>query len=243
MMTVLHVIFGTVALAAAPAALLVRKGGRWHARFGIAFMATMAVVLFSAGFLWQAKGHLFLLPLAAVSGYLIFSGYRNVARRRRRTPDRFEDRVDMAAAGVAVTAGFAVAYLGGTAATPLMLSIKPALIGIGGIAVAFALNDVLGFLSPRLPLGWLLSHFASMIAAYISAVTAFVVINAHSVPMMLRWLVPSVLGASLIVGFTLRTLAVTVRRGRRAQATTLTAGRAWPAVAPATPPGRPVGLG
>lgn len=243
MMTALHVIFGTVALAAAPAALLARKGGRWHARFGAAYMATMAVVLLSAGFLWQAKGHLFLLPLAAVSGFLIFNGYRNVVRHRRRVPDPFQDRVDIAAACAAAAAGVAVAYLGGNASTPLMLSIKPALIGIGGIAVAFALNEVLGFLSPRLPLGWLLAHFASMIAGFISAVTAFVVINAHGVPMILRWLVPSALGGSLIVGFTLASLGAGARRGRRVRAGTVGSAVSLPAVAPATPPRSPVGLG
>ena len=84
MMTVLHVFFGTVALVVAPLAFFARKGGRWHRRFGYAYVLTMAIVLFSAGFLWQAKGHMFLLPLAAVSGYLIFTGYRSVVRHRRR---------------------------------------------------------------------------------------------------------------------------------------------------------------
>jgi uncharacterized membrane protein len=241
MMTVLHVIFGTVALVAAPAALFVRKGGTWHGRVGFAFIGAMAVVLFSAGFLWQAKGHLFLLPLAAVSAYLIFSGYRSVARKRRRVPDTFEDRIDIGAAGVAVLAGVAAAYLGGAASTPLMMSIKPALIGIGAIAIAFAMNDVLGFTGPRMRLGWLLSHFAGMIAAYISAVTAFVVINAHDVPMILRWAVPSALGATTIAGFTLRYLVPAYRRAWRTPAAA-PAESSWRSVAPATPPAASVRL-
>ena len=206
MMTVLHVFFGTLALVAAPAALFVGKGGRWHRRFGYAYVLTMAIVLFSAGFLWQAKGHMFLLPLAAVSGYLIFTGYRSVVRHRRRVPDPFEDRVDMLAAGVAVLAALGTVYLAATAATPLMYSIRPALVGIAAIAVAFASNDVLGFAAPRLRFGWLLAHFSGMIAAYVSAVTAFVVINAHDVPMMVRWIVPSIAGGSVIVALTLRTI-------------------------------------
>jgi hypothetical protein len=204
MMTVLHVFFGTLALVAAPAALLMRKGGRWHSRFGFGFIGTMAIVLFSAGFLWQKQGHTFLLPLGAVSGYLIFNGYRVVARRRRSAPDWLEDRIDLFAAGVAVAAALGTAYLAATASTPLMFSIRPALVGIAAIAIAFASNDALGFCSPRSRHGWLLAHFAGMIAAYISAVTAFAVINAHHVPMMIRWLVPSVTGGALIVGYTLR---------------------------------------
>ena len=204
MMTVLHVFFGTLALVAAPAALFVGKGGRWHRRFGYAYILTMAIVLFSAGFLWQAKGHVFLLPLAAVSAYLIFNAMRVIARNRRRVPDLFEDRVDMLAAGVAVAAALGIGYLAATAAGELMLSIRPALVGIAAIAIAFASNDVLGLAGPRLKQGWLLSHFAAMIGSYVSAVTAFVVINAHDVPMMVRWVVPSIAGGSVIVGYTLR---------------------------------------
>ena len=52
-------------------------------------------------------------------------------------------------------------------------------------------------------LGSLLMHLSAMIGAYISAVTAFVVINAHAVPMGLRWLVPSLLGSGVIAGFSI----------------------------------------
>jgi uncharacterized membrane protein len=204
MMTILHVIFGTAALFSVPAALFVRKGGAWHRRFGTAFSIAMSVVLFSAAFMWQAKGHLFLVPLAVVSGYLIVNGWRVVARRRRRVRSRLQDGIDIALSGVAAAAGGAAAYLGIAATTPLLLSIRPALIGIGTIAIAFGLNDVLGFYGARMRLGWLLAHFAAMLAAYVSAVTAFVVINAHDVPMMLRWLVPSSIGGGVIVAYTLR---------------------------------------
>ena len=72
-----------------------------------------------------------------------------------------------------------------------MLSIRPALIGIGSIAICFGLNDILGFYAPRSRTGWLLAHLSAMLAAYISATTAFLVINAHHVPMVLRWALPS----------------------------------------------------
>lgn len=204
MMTVLHVFFGTLALVVAPAAFAMAKGSAWHRRLGFAFILAMALVLFSAGFLWQAKGHEFLLPLGAVSGYLVFNGYRAIARRRRRVPDPFEDRVDLLAAGVAVLAAFGIVYLAATASTALMLGIRPALVGIGIIAIAFAGNDALGFTAPRMRTGWLLQHLAGMVGAYVSAVTAFVVINAHDVPMMLRWAVPSAAGAVLIAVVSLR---------------------------------------
>ena len=41
LVTLVHVVAGTLVLAVAPAAMIVRKGGRWHRRWGIAFMAAM----------------------------------------------------------------------------------------------------------------------------------------------------------------------------------------------------------
>jgi len=216
----LHVIFGTVALLVVPAALVARKGSDWHKRWGTAFTASMTVVLCTAGFMWQAKGHLFLVPLGLVSAYLIFNGWRVIARRRRPEPVLFEDRIDRAAALGVIAAGCATAFLGLTAASPLMLSIRPALFGIGSIAICFGLNDILGFYAPRSRTGWLLAHLSAMLAAYISATTAFLVINAHSVPMVLRWALPSAIGAATIVAYSIRVLGPALSAARL---------RLWPA--------------
>jgi len=217
-LTLLHVVFGSVALLAAPAALLVRAGGAWHRWFGTVFTLVMAVVLASAAFLWQAKGHAFLVPLAIVSAYLIFNGWRVIARRRRKIFSPLQIAIDAVAALGVMVAGTVTSWMGWTAATPLMHAIAPALLGIGGIAIAFGINDLLGFAAPRLRIGWLLAHFSAMLAYYISAVTAFVVINAHAVPMMLRWGVPGTIGALTITIYSLQTIARGSRRPVRAVA-------------------------
>lgn len=206
-LTALHVASGCVALAMVPLALFSRKGSRWHRRAGASFTVAMAVVILTAGFLWQAKGHLFLVPLGAVSAYLIFSGWRVVARRRRQKTDEIEDRVDVLAAAAVIGAGAASIYLGLFSSNAVVSEIRPALAGIGTIAVCFGLNDLLGFRAARTRTGWLLAHLSGMIAAYVSAVTAFLVINAHSIPMTWRWLIPSALGAGLIAFYSLRILS------------------------------------
>jgi hypothetical protein len=203
MLTFLHVMCGTLVLVVAPAAMIARKGGRWHRRWGTAFMLSMTVVLFTAGFMWQPKGHIFLFALALVSGYLVFNGYRIVARRRRRRDDALDDGIDIAAAGMTVVAGIWLIAIAAAAGTDLMRSLAPIMAGLGVVAVAFALNDVRGVLGPRSRVGWLIAHFSAMIAAYISAATAFIVINAHGVPMELRWLVPIGIGTLVITGFSL----------------------------------------
>jgi hypothetical protein len=194
MMTVLHVIFGTFVLVVAPAAMLARKGGRWHRRWGTAFMLAMSVVLFTAGFMWQPKGHIFLLALSLVSAYFIFTGFRILARRRRRRED---------AAVATVVTGTWLFWIAATPVDKLMHSLAPIMAGLGIVAIAFAVNDIRGVLGPRSRVGALIAHFSAMIAAYISAVTAFVVINAHNVPMQLRWLVPISIGTLVISGFAL----------------------------------------
>ena len=202
MLTVLHVVFGTVALVAVPVALFVRKGGWWHRRAGAVFTLSMFVVLLSAAFLWQAKGHLFLVPLGFVTAYLIFNAWRVIARRRR-GPDAIDDAVDRLAAAAVILAGLATAAIGIFPSTQLVVSIQPALIAIGAIGICFGLNDLLGFRAPRSRPGWQFAHLSAMIASYISATTAFLVINAHHVPMMIRWLVPSSIGALAIALYSL----------------------------------------
>jgi hypothetical protein len=203
MMTVLHVIAGAIVLVVAPAAMLVRKGGRWHRRWGTAFMAAMSVVLLTAGFMWQPKGHLFLFALALVSAYFFLMGIRVVVRRRRRQADALDDGIDIAAAAATIAAGVWLLAIAAGASTLLMRSLAPIMAGLGAVAVAFALNDVRGIIGPRSRVGWVIAHLCAMIAAYISAVTAFVVINAHGVPMQLRWLVPISIGTLVICGFSL----------------------------------------
>lgn len=241
LMTLLHVVFGTFALVAAPIALVVRKGGTWHRRCGQAFILAMAVVLFSAGFMWQATGHLFLVPLGLITAYLLFNGTRVLARRRRRPADPIDDRVDVLAACGVIVAAAATIYLGTSGANVLLREIGPALVGIGGIGLAFGINDIAGFRSPRAKSGWLLAHLSAMIAAYASASTAFIVINAHAVPMMLRWTVPVSAAGVVIAAYSLRIVRIVPPRvvrelGARARA----AAQRARAGAPGAPAARPV---
>ncbi len=204
LVTLLHVVAGTFVLAVAPAAMLARKGGRWHRRWGLAFAAAMLFVLATAAFMWQSHGHLFLLFLDAVSAYLVFTGYRTIARRRRRIRDLRADRIDALGASLVILCALALVGLGLGARTPLMQSLAVVLLALGAIAASFALLDLIALVRGRQTrLGSLLVHLSAMIGAYVSAVTAFVVINAHGIPMGLRWLVPSLGGSALIAAFSI----------------------------------------
>ncbi len=202
LVTLVHVVAGTLVLGVAPAAMIVRKGGRWHRTWGRIFASGMGVVLLSAAFMWQEHGHVFLLFLDAVSAYLVFAGFRTLARRRRRVRDARADALDAIAGAVVVLCAAALAVIAFTARTPLMHDLSAVLYALAAIAGAFAFLDLKAVIERRQTrLGSLLLHLSAMIGAYISAVTAFCVINFHGVPMGLRWLVPSVAGTLVIASF------------------------------------------
>jgi len=221
--TFLHIAAGTLVLGVAPAAMLVRKGGPSHRRWGMAFILAMAVVLVTAAFMWQPHGHLFLLLLDCVCAYLVFQGYRVIARRRRKERDARADRLDLTAAALVLASAVALVVLVAVSGAPLMRELAPILLAISAIAAIFAGLD-LRALTARVQtrLGSLLVHISAMIGAYISAVTAFCVINFHHVPMTARWIVPSLLG-SIVIGAFSTTYRRRLAGTRRAQSVPATA--------------------
>jgi uncharacterized membrane protein len=204
-LTLFHVATGAVVLVVAPAALLTRKGGRWHRRWGIVFAAAMAAVLGTAAFMWQPHGHVFLLVLDVVCAYLVFESFRALRRSRRKTADAAANALDLAAASLVLLSAGALFVLAATAQTALMRGIAGILVALGAIAAIFAGLDFKAVvMRAQTRPGALLVHVSATIAAYISAVTAFCVINFHGVPMTLRWVVPSALGSTVIAYFSIQ---------------------------------------
>ena len=200
--TFVHVAAGAVVLGIAPLAMIVRKGGRWHRRLGLGFLAAMAGVTITASVMWQQRGHGFLLLLDLVTVYFLVLGYRVLARNRRGTPSRRADALDASFALGALAASVALIAGAFAPSDALLVQLRIVLGSLGSIGAIFAALELVGLaFGPRQRYGWLFSHLAAMIAAYVSAVTAFVVINAHGIPMTLRWFVPVALGALVISAF------------------------------------------
>ncbi len=196
--TLAHIVFGTAVLLLGPAALLLRGNAALHRKLGLGFVVAMAVVILSAGAMWQKPGHLFLLFLDAIAAYLVFYGYRSL--RRTRAPQSRQARaLDGIVWVLLVADSAAVVWIAASGATAVVRGIAFVLFALGAIGFVFAAFDLKGFAT-----GWsrrrrLSNHFTGMIAAYVSAVTAFCVINFHGVPIYVRWLAPSALG-SIVIG-------------------------------------------
>jgi hypothetical protein len=93
------------------------------------------------------------------------------------------------------------------------------LIVLGAIGATFGGLEAFALqVGPRTRFGWMFYHLSAMLAAYISAVTAFIVINAHDVPMFLRWFVPGLAGTLIITAFSAKYRWRYIRADRAAAA-------------------------
>jgi uncharacterized membrane protein len=193
------VLCGSIVLAAVPLVMILRKGNRVHQRMGKVFIYCMFVVATTALFMWQKEGHLFLVFLDVVVVYLFVYGFRIVERYRNGFTD-YNTRLDGALAITVIFGSMLTIWVGFAFDTVLMHQLRIVLVMLGIIGLWFGAWDLYSLLSRRLTrTGWLLLHLTAMLSAYISAVTAFIVINAHAAPMLARWLVPILVGGSVIV--------------------------------------------
>jgi hypothetical protein len=141
-------------------------------------------------------GRQFLLLVAAFSGYLVFTGYRVLSRKR---PAVGGDRVDWLAAGLAVAASLGLVGWG------LLLAVEGASIGVvmavfGGIGLGFGVSDLREFRDVGRRGPWITDHLSRMIGGYIATVTAVSAVNlSEAVPTVVAWLWPTAIGVPLII--------------------------------------------
>jgi uncharacterized membrane protein len=171
-----HIASGGVAFVCAPVALLTAKGGRTHRRWGKIYFWAMAGVAGTALVLSIALPIVFLALVAVFSFYAAFSAYRILFLKDLARGDRAR-WFDWAAALVTFASSAALAWIGYA---------RPRLVpGTGVIAIVFgvigmllAARSMATFLQPpEEKQFWWYLHMRGMIASYIAAVTAFVVVN------------------------------------------------------------------
>jgi uncharacterized membrane protein len=192
----LHIAAGTVAVLAGFGALVASKGGQRHRQAGKLFLASMAVVVATVFVLLAFDPTTFrsILTLVAVfSGYLAFSGYRTLSRKR---PAATPGVVDWLAAGSVMLACLALGAWG------LDWLLDGDTFGVvmavfGGIGVTFGAMDVRTFTGEQSG-DWMVTHLQRMVAAVIATVSAVSAVNLTPVMGVAAWLWPTVLGTPLI---------------------------------------------
>lgn len=191
-----HVAAGVAALLTGAVAIGTKKGGRRHRRFGRVYVAAMAIVVVTAVPLSLVEANYFLFAIAVFSGYLVFAGYRVLARKR---PDG-GSRLDYAGHGTMILAGAGMVAWGGWGTVSGTVSLGPVLVVFGVIGGVLALREIQQLRTPPSDsMAWFFGHLALMGGGYIATVTAAVTVNLTFLPPLARWLAPTAIGTPLLV--------------------------------------------
>lgn len=192
----LHIAAGTVSLFAGIAALVTTKGGYRHRQAGKGFLVSMGAVVATVLILVAIDPTSFriILTLVAIfSGYLAFSGYRVLSRKR---PTSSAHLIDWMAAGSVIFACLAL----GTWGVRWVLDGNSfgIVMGVfGGIGIAFGTLDLRLFHGDEQE-EWIVNHLQRMIGAFIATVSAVSAVNLTHLLGILAWLWPTILGVPLI---------------------------------------------
>ncbi|MCH2216079.1 MAG: hypothetical protein MK086_13000 [Flavobacteriales bacterium] len=181
-----HVTSGGLALAAGSTSAIFKKGSKGHSVAGKFFGIFMSITGITAIALSMVKTNSFLFGIGLFTIYLISSGWIWI----KKTPFQKKTRIvkviglaGLASAAFMITAGFLIERAG------IILFI------FAGVLIILASVDVFKKVkpidAPRM-------HGGRMGGAFIAAVTAFLVTNVHSLPMLLIWIGPTVIGSPLI---------------------------------------------
>jgi uncharacterized membrane protein len=198
----LHIVGGTSALINGLGAMFTTKGGRAHRIFGKIYFWSMTAVFVSALVLSIAHNKTFLLMVAFFSYYFTVRGYRILYLKKLGTTQK-ATWIDWTISSVA---GAFIVFLYAWGVYALINGETMGIVAIffGVVGSTFLVKDVKQFRRTPEKMHWWYGHISSMGASYISASTAFVVVNI-SIPGFgwALWLLPSVIGGTLI-GRTIR---------------------------------------
>lgn len=192
----LHIAAGAVAVAAGSGALVTTKGGWRHRQAGKVFLGSMAIVVTTVFVLVAIDPTTFRLILTLVaifSGYLAFSGYRALSRKRPPDTAHWIDWIGAASVMVACLGlgGWGIVWLLDGITFGFVMTVFSA-IGIG-----FGAMDVRAFRSET-SAPWMVSHLQRMIGAFIATVSAVSAVNLTPMIGIVAWLLPTILGVPLI---------------------------------------------
>lgn len=192
-----HAGLGGLALLSGALALIGKKGAKLHRTAGKVFFYSMLASALAGILVAVLPGHenVFLICIGVFSTYFLLSGFSSL-RYKRKNVDLLPDKV--LATLIIVTGLVMLLY-------PVIMygKIVIVLAVFGGVGLAFGIRDWLNFRKPEnLRKIWLGLHLGKMMGAYISAATAFVVVN-NVLPGIWNWFVPGILG-SFVIAFWLR---------------------------------------
>lgn len=200
---ILHALAGFIALAVAPLAMLARKGGDWHRRWGKAYFYSMVLVAATAIALGIHRSNWLMAMVAVFAFHMIASGYRALYLKRLHEGQRPQraDLILMGSAGI-INGGLFLwgavnLALGHRGSGPVIFTV------FGIIGLLFVWRDLQRFYrSSHDKRDWLYAHMTGFLGGYIATVSAFSAVNLTMIqPQWVQWIWPTVIGAPLIAAW------------------------------------------
>ena len=194
MLTLVHVVFGSAALLAGAAALVVRKGGRSHAKAGMIFFAAMLVMAGTGSMVAASIGERGTSVIGILTCYLVATSWWT-ARHRDGRAGRFEVAALGAALGCA-TLMAAFGFMAMNSPTGRLDSLPAGAHFPFAIVMAIAAAGDLNFILRRTLSGRqrIARHLWRMCAALFIAAATFVLGQQDEFPQALKglpiWFVP-----------------------------------------------------
>ncbi|RYD58408.1 MAG: hypothetical protein EOP56_05705 [Sphingobacteriales bacterium] len=217
MLLLLHIVAGTASLASGIFAMMARKSKGSHTLAGTWFYVAMYTVGATALIMSLLKWNPFLFSVGVFSLYLTWSGKQAIFywRLTEQHKPKLAEKLPVLAAFIMAAIMILVPGWQMIAGAGRM---SPVSMVFGSIMLFGTIRDFTVFrkhpyFAPRNK-DWLLKHIGTMGGAYISAVTAFLVINVKGVPFWLPWLLPTVVGSALI-SFTIRKWTIKLTKHSR----------------------------
>ena len=198
-MLILHIIGGFTALFVAPIALVVKKGGKQHRRWGKVYFWGMTLVIITAIFISVLKNIPFLLMVSFFSYHSIVNGYRSIYHKKLHKTKK-PAALDWFIQSVAAVFNVALLAWGIYVITSSKASVGYIATVFGVIGITSTITGIKGLLRPpKKHYAWFLNHMGGMIGGYIATVTAFSAVNFGFMPALYRWLWPTILGVPLLL--------------------------------------------
>jgi hypothetical protein len=187
-----HIISGHVALILGAYLMATTKGNSRHRMLGKLFYYAMLVISISAIYISVTKSLSHLLHIGIFAFYQNYAGRRAIQEKSLKL--NFPDWIV-----------WSVAAINGVA---MVLTMNIVLMVFGGISLSLTVGSLVNgvkvingqTISPK---AWLSQHIGYMVGAYISTITAFIVVNISTAGIWwILWLLPTIILVPLIVFWT-----------------------------------------
>jgi len=188
----MHAALGGIALITGFISMVAKKGKTIHKKSGLLFFYSMmlsGIIALVVAVLPKHESP-FLFAVGIFSLYFVLTGKRALHFKLEK-PDL---RADKWISKIMILTGILMILL------PIVLTkrIHIVLVVFAIIGIVFSVRDLKLFKNPeQLRKGWLKLHLGKMIGGYISATTAFVVVNEYF-PSFYGWFIPGIIGGFVI---------------------------------------------